>query len=57
VETTLSDMINRFEDLQTQLSPPKQHVDTANNEQLSNADALFSNLDTPLLQQPAPHRP
>jgi hypothetical protein len=58
VETALSDMINRFEDLQTQPSPPQQHIDTRNNEEPSSGvDALFSNLDTPLLQQPAPRRP
>jgi hypothetical protein len=58
VETTLSGMINRFKDLQMQPSPPRQHVDTGNNEELSSSvDALFSNIDMPLLQQPTPRHP
>jgi hypothetical protein len=58
VETALNGMLNHFEDLATHPSPPRRHDDTGNNEQLSNVvDTLFSNLDTPLLQQPAPRRP
>jgi hypothetical protein len=58
VETMLNAMLTRFEDIATQPSPPRWHDNIDNNEQHSNdVDALFSNLDTPLLQQPGPRRP
>jgi hypothetical protein len=59
VQQALDKMIIRAEALESQASPTTTVLSAPNDDRTQNGgiDALFADIDTPVLQQPAPQRP